>query len=92
MARFHARPSPCGKAIFLPIQVMPFPVYKRLQYTWLTGTPYVARWEEDRLVPKAFWRRAGEIGMLCPTVPEAFGGSGSPAQAPAPASSTTAAA
>ncbi|HVI98788.1 MAG TPA: acyl-CoA dehydrogenase family protein [Sphingomonas sp.] len=40
------------------------------------GVPNVAQWEADRLVPKDFWRKAGEIGMLCPTVPEAYGGLG----------------
>jgi long-chain-acyl-CoA dehydrogenase len=40
------------------------------------GVPNVNQWESDRLVPKAFWQKAGEIGMLCPTVPEAYGGLG----------------
>jgi long-chain-acyl-CoA dehydrogenase len=40
------------------------------------GVPNVDRWEKDRLVPKEFWRAAGEIGMLCPTVPEEYGGLG----------------
>jgi acyl-CoA dehydrogenase len=40
------------------------------------GVPHVNAWEEARLVPKDFWRQAGEIGMLCPTVPESYGGLG----------------
>jgi len=40
------------------------------------GVPNVAKWEDERLVPKEFWRKAGEIGMLCPTAPEAYGGLG----------------
>jgi acyl-CoA dehydrogenase len=40
------------------------------------GVPHVNDWEKNRLVPKDFWRKAGEIGMLCPTVPEAYGGLG----------------
>ena len=40
------------------------------------GTPRVEQWEKDRQVPKSFWRQAGEIGMLCPTVPEEYGGLG----------------
>ena len=40
------------------------------------GVPHVDQWEKDRLVPKSFWKQAGEIGMLCPTVPEDFGGLG----------------
>ncbi|MFT3976767.1 MAG: acyl-CoA dehydrogenase family protein [Sphingomonas bacterium] len=40
------------------------------------GVPNADQWEKDRLVPKSFWQKAGEIGMLCPTVPEAYGGLG----------------
>ena len=40
------------------------------------GVPHVAQWERDRLVPKSFWRQAGEVGLLCPTVPAAHGGPG----------------
>lgn len=40
------------------------------------GVPNVDKWEEERLVPKSFWQKAGEIGMLCPTAPEAYGGLG----------------
>jgi long-chain-acyl-CoA dehydrogenase len=40
------------------------------------GVPNVDTWEKNRLVPKSFWQKAGEIGMLCPTVPEAYGGLG----------------
>jgi alkylation response protein AidB-like acyl-CoA dehydrogenase len=38
------------------------------------GVPNADQWEKDRLVPKSFWQKAGEVGMLCPTVPEAYGG------------------
>lgn len=40
------------------------------------GVPHVDEWEKNRLVPREFWRKAGAIGMLCPTVPEAYGGPG----------------
>ncbi|HEX8420763.1 MAG TPA: acyl-CoA dehydrogenase family protein [Sphingomonas sp.] len=40
------------------------------------AVPKVDEWEKNRLVPKEFWRAAGEIGMLCPTVPEQYGGLG----------------
>ena len=40
------------------------------------GVPNSDQWEKDRLVPKSFWQKAGEVGMLCPTVPEAYGGLG----------------
>src|SRR3546814_11106966 len=38
--------------------------------------PNAARWAEDGIVPKSIWPKAGEIGMLCPTVPEEYGGRG----------------
>lgn len=39
-------------------------------------SPYHAGWEEAGVVPRQIWRRAGEMGMLCPNVPEAYGGPG----------------
>ena len=38
--------------------------------------PNLDRWEEERQVDRAFWNLAGEAGLLCPTVPEAYGGPG----------------
>ncbi len=38
--------------------------------------PNAAKWDEDGIVPKAMWPKAGELGILCPTVPEAYGGLG----------------
>jgi long-chain-acyl-CoA dehydrogenase len=38
--------------------------------------PHAADWDEDGIVPKDIWPKAGEIGLLCPTVPEAYGGLG----------------
>ncbi|MFP1644679.1 acyl-CoA dehydrogenase family protein [Pontitalea aquivivens] len=35
-----------------------------------------ARWEEDGIVDRKMWEKAGETGLLCPTVPEKFGGIG----------------
>src|SRR3546814_1078993 len=31
---------------------------------------------EAGIVPKSIWPKAGELGMLCPTVPEEYGGLG----------------
>ncbi|HYP57514.1 MAG TPA: acyl-CoA dehydrogenase family protein [Beijerinckia sp.] len=36
--------------------------------------PHLAHWEEAGIVDKSFWRKAGEAGLLCPSVPEEFGG------------------
>jgi alkylation response protein AidB-like acyl-CoA dehydrogenase len=38
--------------------------------------PHHAEWEKAGVVPREIWRRAGEIGMLCPNVPEEYGGAG----------------
>jgi alkylation response protein AidB-like acyl-CoA dehydrogenase len=39
-------------------------------------TPHLERWETDGIIDRAFWHKAGEAGLLCPTVPEAYGGPG----------------
>jgi acyl-CoA dehydrogenase len=38
--------------------------------------PHLHEWETAGIVPKDVWRRAGEVGLLCSTVPEEYGGSG----------------
>lgn len=38
--------------------------------------PYHAQWEEEGLVPRELWLKAGELGLLCCTVPEEYGGLG----------------
>lgn len=38
--------------------------------------PNYARWESDGIVPRQVWLSAGKIGLLCPSVPEAYGGAG----------------
>ncbi|MEQ1548757.1 MAG: acyl-CoA dehydrogenase family protein [Chakrabartia sp.] len=40
------------------------------------AVPHVNRWEENGIVDKDIWIKGGEIGMLCPTVPEEYGGLG----------------
>ncbi len=39
-------------------------------------SPNLADWEEDGKVPLSFWRKAGEAGLLCPTMPAEYGGMG----------------
>lgn len=39
--------------------------------------PHHAEWEESGLVPRNVWRKAGDAGLLCCNVAEAYGGSGS---------------
>jgi acyl-CoA dehydrogenase len=38
--------------------------------------PNLHDWEHAGIVPKDIWRKAGEVGLLCSTVPEEYGGSG----------------
>lgn len=38
--------------------------------------PHLNRWEAKGNVDRAFWQKAGAAGLLCPTVPEAYGGPG----------------
>ena len=38
------------------------------------AVPHYEKWEEDRMIPKAFWKRLGEMGFLCPQVEEQYGG------------------
>ena len=39
-------------------------------------TPHLERWEEQGIVDRDFWNKCGEAGLLCPTVPEEYGGLG----------------
>lgn len=36
--------------------------------------PYHDEWEQQGFVPAALWRKAGELGFLCPMMPEQYGG------------------
>jgi alkylation response protein AidB-like acyl-CoA dehydrogenase len=38
--------------------------------------PFHMKWEEEGIVPRALWRKAGEYGLLGVTMPEEYGGSG----------------
>lgn len=38
--------------------------------------PHRERWEDERIVDRASWLKAGEHGLLCPSIPEEFGGGG----------------
>lgn len=38
--------------------------------------PHHDQWERDGQVPKALWQRAGALGLLCPNLPEEYGGGG----------------
>jgi long-chain-acyl-CoA dehydrogenase len=38
--------------------------------------PNIAAWEAEHRVPRTLWLEAGEMGFLCPSIPEAYGGAG----------------
>jgi alkylation response protein AidB-like acyl-CoA dehydrogenase len=38
--------------------------------------PHHARWEEQQHIDRSLWNRAGELGFLCLTIPEEYGGMG----------------
>ncbi|WP_263142310.1 acyl-CoA dehydrogenase family protein [Pseudomonas sp. RIT-PI-AD] len=40
------------------------------------AVPHHAQWEKDGHVDRELWRKAGEAGLLCSHVPEAYGGMG----------------
>ena len=39
-------------------------------------TPHHAKWEKDKVVPRSVWLAAGEAGLLCPAIPDEYGGCG----------------
>jgi acyl-CoA dehydrogenase len=38
--------------------------------------PFYDQWEEERMIPRSFWRKMGDQGFLCPDLEEKYGGSG----------------
>ncbi len=38
--------------------------------------PHHERWEEQGMVDREIWTRAGELGLLCVNEPEEYGGDG----------------
>ncbi len=38
--------------------------------------PGHSQWEKDGIVPREAWLKAGAMGLLCPSVAEAYGGPG----------------
>ena len=43
-------------------------------------SPHYEAWEEQHLVPRELWNQLGEAGLLCPDMPEAYGGAGTSPQ------------
>src|ERR1700730_14117863 len=38
--------------------------------------PHHAQWEKDGVVSRDLWNKAGAAGLLCPAIPEEYGGGG----------------
>jgi alkylation response protein AidB-like acyl-CoA dehydrogenase len=38
--------------------------------------PHHAKWEKEHCVPRSVWLAAGEAGLLCPSIPDEYGGGG----------------
>ena len=51
---------------------------KDMATKWLEAevAPRYEEFEKAEIVDKAVWRKAGEAGLLCPSVPEEYGGAG----------------
>ncbi|WP_286716740.1 acyl-CoA dehydrogenase family protein [Acinetobacter sp. UBA2581] len=39
-------------------------------------TPHTEKYEQQQHIDRELWNKAGELGLLCATMPEAYGGSG----------------
>ncbi len=37
-------------------------------------TPNVDQWEKEKIMPKSAWKRMGDAGLLCTTIPAKYGG------------------
>ena len=47
-----------------------------LRFTQDTFEPHREAWEKQGMCDRDAWRQAGEAGLLCASIPEAYGGAG----------------
>jgi len=38
--------------------------------------PHLDKWHDDHMYPREVWTKAGQVGLLCASMPEEYGGSG----------------
>jgi acyl-CoA dehydrogenase len=52
--------------------------FRDLAHSFLTKecAPHEQRWGEQQHVDREVWNKAGELGLLCPSIPEEYGGGG----------------
>ncbi|MGL4304622.1 MAG: acyl-CoA dehydrogenase family protein [Mycobacteriaceae bacterium] len=46
------------------------------QFIKSEALPYQEKWIEQKYVDRDFWLKAGEVGLLCASIPEEYGGGG----------------
>lgn len=53
-------------------------MFRRTAQRFFTSecAPHQGNWAEAGQVPREIWNRAGELGLLCPTIPAEYGGGG----------------
>ena len=53
-------------------------IFRASARRFFTGecAPHRDEWDEAGMAPRSIWRRAGELGLLCPRIAPEFGGSG----------------
>ncbi|MDB5482435.1 MAG: Long-chain specific acyl-CoA dehydrogenase [Caulobacteraceae bacterium] len=66
--------TPDARSIFSPEHVAFRESVRRFVKEELV--PHHEAWETAQIVPRAVWRRAGEVGLLCPNMPTEYGGLG----------------
>ncbi|QQS12110.1 MAG: acyl-CoA dehydrogenase family protein [Rhodospirillales bacterium] len=83
MVRVHSQSStsPSGESFLSALSAHITPEHRQFRDTCRRFfeqevKPFHAQWEEDGVVPKALWRKAGERGLLCMDVAEEHGGAG----------------
>jgi long-chain-acyl-CoA dehydrogenase len=70
MTTLPLRPSPWMRDEHLALQEM---LRAFLAERWV---PQIARWRTQGEMDRACWREAGKLGLLCASIPEAWGGAG----------------